>query len=151
MAAIAAMIVAVFRNSVARFEVVDNSMRPALAPGDYLVAVRTATPRRGDIVVFPDRTQPNRDLVKRVIGLAGETITVKAGDIDIDGEPFTEPWADGPTLPNGQWHNPPNTIFVLGDNRSLSSGDSRVAGSVRVDEMYRVVYRYWPVSSVGRL
>ena len=150
-AALAATAIAALRGKMARFEVFENSMRPTLAPGDYLVAVAVSAPRRGDIVVFPDTLRPDRDLVKRVVGLPGETITIHAGQVAIDGQIFAEPWADGPTLPDGTWQNPPGTVFVLGDNRQLSSGDSRATGPRRVAGMYRVVFRYWPAGSVGRL
>jgi hypothetical protein len=54
-----------------RFAVVEDSMRPALKPGDGLVGWRGGTPRRGQIRVFPDPTLPSRWLVKRVGGVRG--------------------------------------------------------------------------------
>ena len=150
-AAVAATVVAAIRGRLARFEVVENSMQPTLSPGDYIVAVATGQPRRGDIVVFPDPTRPDRDLVKRVIALPEESVTIDGGQVAIDGQIFAESWADGPTLPDGHWRNPPGTVFVLGDNRRLSSGDSRVVGPVRIESMHRAVFRYWPVGSIGRL
>jgi hypothetical protein len=54
-----------------RFAVVEDSMRPALNPGDGLLALRGGAPRRGQIRVFPDPTLPTRWLVKRVGGVRG--------------------------------------------------------------------------------
>jgi hypothetical protein len=54
-----------------RFSVVEDSMRPALRPGDGLLAVRGGTPRRGQLRVFPDPTLPSRWLVKRVGDVRG--------------------------------------------------------------------------------
>ena len=126
-------------------------MRPSLSPGDYLVAVATTSPRRGDIVVFPDPERPDRDLVKRVIGLPGEMVTIDGGQVAVDGAILAEPWADGPTLPDDEWRLPDQTVFVLGDNRRISSGDGRSIGPLRVDNMFRVVFRYWPLGSLGTL
>lgn len=124
-------------------------MQPTLSPGDYLIAAATTAPRRGDIVVFPDPSRPDRDLVKRVIGLPGETVTIESGQVAIDGQILAEAWADGPTLPDGQWTNPPGTVYVLGDNRRLSRGDSRAIGPLHIQDMNRVVFRYWPIGSIG--
>jgi Signal peptidase, peptidase S26 len=55
-----------------RFAVVEDSMRPALNPGDGLVALRGGAPRRGQLRVFSDPTLPSRWLVKRVGGVRGE-------------------------------------------------------------------------------
>ncbi|NND02368.1 MAG: signal peptidase I [Acidimicrobiia bacterium] len=149
-AAVAATAAAAVRGKLARFEIVENSMEPAMSAGDYVVAIATKSPLRGQIVVFPDPILPARSLTKRVVGLAGETITITAGQVGIDGEILAEPWADGPTLPDGEWHCPPGTVFVLGDNRRLSSGDGRALGPLRVESMYRVVFRYWPIGAIGR-
>jgi hypothetical protein len=54
-----------------RFAVVEDSMRPALAPGDGLLALRGGAPRRGQLRVFPDPTLPSRWLVKRVGNVRG--------------------------------------------------------------------------------
>jgi hypothetical protein len=54
-----------------RFAVVEDSMRPALNPGDGLLALRGGQPRRGQLRVFPDPTLPSRWLVKRVGGVRG--------------------------------------------------------------------------------
>lgn len=150
-AALTASAVAAARGKVARFEVVEDSMRPALSPGDYLIAVATTSPRRGDIVVFPDPRRPDRDLVKRVVGLAGETVTIDTGQVAVGGAILAEPWADGPTLPDDGWRLPLQTVFVLGDNRRMSSGDGRSMGPLPVENMFRVVFRYWPPGSIGTL
>ena len=126
-------------------------MRPALRRSDYVVARLVQSPERSDIVVYPDPADSVRHLVKRVIGLPGEQVSTELGHVAIDGEVLAEPWADGPTLPDGTWSNPPGTVFLLGDNRAASSGDSRATGPVRVEGMYKVVFRYWPPTRFGRM
>jgi signal peptidase I len=61
-----------------RFSVVEDSMRPALHPGDGLLGLRTARARRGEVRVFPDPTLPTRWLVKRVGDVRGSTFEARS-------------------------------------------------------------------------
>ena len=135
-----------------RFEVADHSMEPLLAPGDYLLTRRVRNgrvPRRGDIVVF--RSGP-RYLMKRVIGLPGETVRIEAGVLLIDGTPFADPWWPAATRPDQEWRVPADSWFVLGDNRSHSADDSRSRGPVSREALHSVaIARYWPFRGVRRL
>lgn len=126
-------------------------MEPALRPGDYLICDFARPPQRGDVVVYPDPTRPDRDLLKRAIGLGGERVTISDGNVAINGNQLFEPWARGATFSDGEWAIPAGEIFTLGDNRSASSGDSRATGPVPSKGMCRVVWRYWPAGSIGRL
>jgi len=98
-------------------------------------AYATHGPARGDIVVFtppPDAVSPRvTDLIKRVIGLPGETISSPSGQVIIDGQPLNEPWLPKGTLTTGVTteHVPPNEYYVLGDNRG-NSQDSRFFGPI---------------------
>ena len=149
-AALGALLVGALRGRLARFAIENESMLPALHRGDYVVARLTNKVERGDIVVYPDPADNDRHLVKRVVGLAGEQVVADLGHVAIDGEVLAEPWADGPTFPDGTWSNPPGTAFLLGDNRAASSGDSRATGPVRIEGVHKVVFRYWPPSRIGR-
>jgi len=150
-AAIAGLTAAGLNGKLARFAVSEKSMEPALQPGDYLFAALAGSVDRGEIVIYPDPSQSGLDLVKRVIGLPGDTVSIAGGQVAINGSLLAEPWADGPTLPDGEWTNPPGTVFTLGDNRRLSAGDSRASGPVSTKGMYRAIWRYWPPQSVGRI
>ncbi|MCP3976977.1 MAG: signal peptidase I [bacterium] len=150
-AAIGGLTAAGLSGKLARFQVAEKSMEPALKPGDYLYAALAGSVTRGDIVIYSDPSRSGLDLIKRVIGLPGETVSIAGGQVAIDGSLLAEPWADGPTLAEGEWTNPPGTIFTLGDNRRLSAGDSRASGPVSTNGMYRATWRYWPLPSVGRL
>ncbi len=109
-------------------------------------------PRRADIIVFRFPNDPSRDFVKRVIGLPGETVSMKRGEVFIDGDRLDEPYlmekdnyTMAPTLV------PPNSYFVLGDNRDGSS-DSRHWGPVPLDNIVgKVLLRYWPFSEFSFL
>ena len=136
-----------------RYEIVEESMAPTLLPGDYVVAQPRRQPlQRGDIVIFDHPHRDGFELVKRVVGLPGEEIVIARGQVHANDAVLAEPWADGPTLPEGNWSLRRDQIFVLGDNRARSAGDSRWIGPVPLaDARWKVVGRYWPLASFGRV
>jgi signal peptidase I len=140
------------RGRFRRYEIVERSMRPTLDPGDFIIAARVHRLCRGLVVIFNHPEVPELELVKRVVGLPGEKVTIDNGQVAINGAVLAERWADGPTLPAGEWQLEGNDVFVLGDNRVVSSGDSRSLGSISCDAIgWRVAVRYWPPGSVGRI
>lgn len=111
---------------------------------------------RGDVVVFsrPENDPGEfQDLIKRVIGLPGETIEARGNTIFIDGHALIEPYLssgeviadfDPVTIPEGE-------IFVMGDNRD-NSGDSRLFGTIEEDRVTgRAFFLFWPFSRAGSL
>ena len=128
-------------------------MSPTLEPGDYVLARRNALPfRRGQVVIYSHPERPDFSLVKRVIGLPGEHVVVEAAQVHVQGHVLAEPWADGPTLPEGSWSVGPSELFVLGDRRAVSADDSRTTGPIPFESVEATVrYRYWPFSRVGKL
>ncbi len=128
-------------------------MRPALEPGDWLMAQRRrGDPVRGDVVVFERVDDPDVFLIKRVIGLPSEHLQVSDGQVHINGVTLAERWASGPTFPDADDHIPEDAVWVLGDNRALSSADSRTTGAVLIaDRGWRAVAIYWPSRRVGLL
>ncbi len=107
----------------------------------------------GDIVVIDRYVQ--EPLVKRIIGVAGDTVEITAtGEVYLNGAVLEEPYAIGKTYPNaltGQVRIPDGYVFVLGDNRPVSK-DSRSAdvGLIPVDDLLgKAVLRVWPLSSFG--
>jgi signal peptidase I len=149
----AAVAAAAARGLARRFSVAENSMRPALKPGDWLIAQRQQrVPERGDVIIFPSPDEPDRFFIKRVVGLPGERIEISDGQVHIDGQILAEPWANGPTFPDGDEHIPDDAVWVLGDNRGLSSADSRTAGAIPVADIgWKVFGVYWPSSRMGRV
>lgn len=141
------------------------------------LAFRWGEPERGDIVVFRDpaepeleesipeavirsvleavgiRTRGRDDLIKRVIGLPGETVTISDNQLLIDGEPIAEPYLpDTVTMPDdGPFEVGPEHVFVMGDNRQFSF-DSRRFGTIPYDDLIgRAFITIWPLANFGGL
>ena len=144
--------IAAMRGRLRRYEIAEHSMQPAFDPGDYVIAqVRRGIPDRGDVVIFNHPKRPGFELVKRVVGLPGEDVAISNAQVHIDGSVLAEPWADGPTIGDGSWSLGDLEVFVLGDNRAHSAGDSRTVGPIPLGDVgWRVDFRYWPIGSVGR-
>ena len=132
----------------ARVRVDGFSMRPTLQDGEYILvnklAYKMGEPQRGDIIVFIFPINPQEDLIKRVIGLPGETIAVHNGVVTVDGIPLTEPYIASPPAYDGDWVVPEGQLFVLGDNRN----DSRDSHQWRFLPLENVIGKavliYWP-------
>ncbi len=138
---------------VAPFYVPSGSMRPTLQPGDYVLANRFVyylhPPRRGDVIVFRYPQDARRDFVKRVIGVPGDVVEERDGQVLVNSEPVVEPYvlhmsAGTPWIPQqGSWRVPPGRLFVLGDNREASL-DSRFWGTVDAHEVIGKAFLiYW--------
>jgi len=137
----------------ARIRVEGISMEPSLHEGQFVVVNRLAyrwnEADRGDIVVFRFPLNPSRRFIKRVIGLPGNTVTIRGGEVYIDGQVLEEPYLAATPRYDGEWIIGPDEIFVLGDNRNNSS-DSQNWGPLPTGEIIgKAVLIYWPPSEVG--
>jgi signal peptidase I len=135
-------------------QVLGQSMEPTLHTSQRVVVEKVTYrffhgPRRGDIVVI-DMPDQDEMLIKRVIGLPGETIELRGGQVYIDGEPLEEPW--GASSAGGNYAPkdvPPLHVFVLGDNRGASN-DSRNFGPTPIEHILgRAWFSYWPKEYIG--
>jgi signal peptidase I len=139
------------------------SMSPTLHIGDRIVVDKLSynfhSVHRGDIVVFSrppgeaDTSIP--DLVKRVIGLPGETISSGPhSEVFINGKLIDQPWLTpaaraNPGIPIRTQKIPPGYYFVMGDNRGESE-DSRYFGTISGSLIVgHAVFRFWPLSRIG--
>jgi signal peptidase I len=147
------------------FFIPSASMEPTLHVNDRVFVNKLSyafhSVHRGDVVVFtlpPGESAGTGvdDLIKRVIGLPGETIDARDGRIYVDGRPLAEPWLPkgvSPVagLPLARQRIPPDHYFLMGDNRGDSS-DSRHFGPIPGDLIVgRAFVRIWPLSHLGFL
>jgi signal peptidase I len=152
------------------YSVPTDSMQPTIKPGDVVLAhpVKPADIGRGDIVVFNDPLWEGSDLVKRVVGIGGDTVACcdSSGRITVDGHPVTEPYtrqSGGAGTAVGSFGHatfsavvPPGRLFLLGDNRAVSQ-DSRFHltlddGTVAAGQVVaRVEGTAWPLGDAGAI
>ncbi len=167
---------------VQAFYIPSESMTPTLQVGDRVlvnkVVYKVGDIHRGDVIVFqnPDQTQlphrnwlgaalhwlgeglglqqpENEDLIKRVIGLPGDTVEARNGRVYVNGRPLSEPYLPPgtTTVMSRTYRVPPGDLFVLGDNRG-NSADSRVFGFLpERDVIGKAFVIIWPPSDIGRL
>ncbi|MBE9113325.1 signal peptidase I [Nodosilinea sp. LEGE 07298] len=135
-----------------------GSMLPTLEINDRLIIDKLSydfgTPQRGDIVVFhpPDQLSTKDAYIKRLMGLPGDVVEVKNGQLYINGEPQVEPYiAAKPDYQYGPVTVPSGTYLVLGDNRN-ESFDSHYWGFVPQDHLIgQAMFRFWPLDRLGEL
>jgi signal peptidase I len=122
--------------------------------GEVNVVYPFHRPERGDVIVFYPPTRSDKPYIKRVIGLPGDQIGFAEGYVLINGQRLDEPYIDGPiTFCAGKRQCdltvPPDTVYVLGDNRD-NSLDSRVFGPVSLDAIVGQAWlTNWPPSDFG--
>ena len=141
-----------------RTQVQGSSMEPMLSNGDNLIvdkiSYRFRDPERYDIIVFPFQYEDNTFYIKRIIGLPGETVTIRDGKVYINDS--TEPLRDDfcPETPVGDfgpYEVPEGCYFMLGDNRNVSK-DSRYWLNPYVEKdkiIGKAFLRYWPLNKIS--
>jgi signal peptidase I len=135
----------------ARIRIESISMQPTLYAGNFVIVNKIAymlnTPGRGDVIVFKNPKDPSLEpYIKRIIGLPGDTVRVTGGTVFINDEPMSEPYISAPPTYEGAWTVPPESLFVLGDNRN-SSSDSHAWGMVPMQNIIgKAEVVYWPPS-----
>ncbi|MCI8648444.1 MAG: signal peptidase I [Firmicutes bacterium] len=140
-----------------------NSMQPTLYANNYLLvnkqAYRFGEEKRGDIIVFQselkDKKGKDKLLIKRIIGLPGDTIRIKDGAVFLNGERLTEDYIMEVETPGNlaDYTVPEGKLFVMGDNRRVSI-DSRSPEVGCIDEdtvMGKAFVRLYPFREIGTI
>jgi signal peptidase I len=175
----------IVRGIVQNFKIEGSSMEPTLHTGQYILVNKLVyfhfdlnaplrlfpgqeelpqriiypfhQPHRGDIVVFEYPRDVSKDYIKRVIGVPGDTLEIRDGQVFINGEQLDQPYLEGaPTYciagypcHSGPIEVPEGHIFVMGDNRANSS-DSREWNALPLDRVVGQAWLiYYPVSDWG--
>ncbi len=139
-------------------EVRGSSMEPGIQDRDRIlvdhVSYLFGEIERGDIIVLRYPLDPSLDYVKRVIGLPGEHVVIRDGDVWVDSEQLDEPYVAASSI--DPYSQVDTTVaqghcFVLGDNR-LRSSDSREFGQVPIELVRgQVRVRLWPPERIGAI
>lgn len=155
---------------VQAFKIPSGSMEDTLAIGDHLLVakfiygtkipfvdktmIKVRDPRRGDVIVFEYPEDPSKDFIKRVVGLPGDVVEGKDKKVFVNGKQFENPHEihkEKDIIPKemnprdtfGPVTVPPNSYFVMGDNRDRSY-DSRFWGVVTRDKIKGLAFiKYW--------
>jgi signal peptidase I len=175
-----AVILALFIRTfvVQAFKIPSGSMKPTLLVGDHILVnkfiygvkvpfsnitlIPLKDPKRGDIVVFKFPEDPKKDFIKRVIAVAGDTVQIRNKKVYINDKPMEDPYGshlDPHLIPGGARPRdnlgpvtvPPNSLFVMGDNRDHSY-DSRFWGFVNqsaVKGKAFIIYWSWDKENLG--
>ena len=161
--------------SVGNYRVEGSSMLPTLEEGEHVIVNKLVymkldssdiatlvpfldvqdggslhpfhAPRRGEVIIFRFPNNPEREFVKRVIGLPGETVDIQNGQVAVNGIALSEPYITRRDRNNmGQVRVPDRAYFVLGDNRQASM-DSRDWGFVPTENVIgRAWVSFWPLN-----
>lgn len=172
--AVALVIVLLFKMFFGTTVVYSTSMFPTLVEKDVLLLQKTHEVARGDIVSFKSQltlteddirslniiqkmfvnNNTQKNLIKRVIGLPGDSIEVKEGIVKLNGEVLNEAYVSSENLgdvyieqiPEGQY-------FMMGDNRGVSlDSRSELVGLIHEKDLIgKVLFRIWPISKIGNV
>lgn len=136
------------------FLVYGSCMEPGLHTGERVLASKfsyvMSAPHRGDVVIFRYPCDPSKNYVKRVIGVPGDVVEIRGGELFVNGDVVKEPYklneAHGDYGPERVKEG---NLFVLGDNRDQSN-DSRFWGELPMANVQaKAVFLYWPPSRWG--
>ena len=163
---------------VQAFKIPSGSMKPTLLIGDHILVnkfiygvklpywgktiIPVKKPKRGDIVVFKFPEDPSKDFIKRVVGIAGDTVEIRSKQVYINQKPLEALYGvntDASEIPAllqprdnfGPVTVPPHSLFVLGDNRDHSY-DSRFWGFVDLEALKGkafIIYWSWNKKDFG--
>ena len=167
------MVQAIIQN----YEVFGGSMEPTIHTGDHIIVNKAAyvsldlhkmskfvpfydaeegqvldifgEPARGDVVIINSPSPPPEQLIKRIVGVPGDTVEIRGGDLFINGERIQEVYIRGSAPSISPIVIPRDHYYVLGDNRAHSN-DSRYFGPVPRDSIVGKAWlAYWPLDGFG--
>jgi signal peptidase I len=151
---LAVIIFLVLQTTIQSSIVDGSSMEPGLDNGQRLIVAKIAynfkEPQRGDVIIIHPPVAPQKQWVKRIIGIPGDVIEVKQGIVFVNNVPLTEPYIKSPpSYVLAPYTVAEDNYFVMGDNRNNST-DSHYGWTVSKDNIVGEVWlRIWPFSQWG--
>jgi signal peptidase I len=148
---LALLIFLALRFTIQNYQVNDASMDHALSSGQFVLINKVAylfrSPERGDVIVCYDPEHPDRQIIKRIIGVPGDTIKTDGSNVWVNGVQLNEPYVSQKWNPGSQtWTVTANSYFIMGDNRTVSR-DSRFSPLLPKDYIVgKAVSVYWPLN-----
>ena len=168
----ALIVVALIQIFITPTVVYSISMNPTLVEKDVLILYKTNTFQRGDIVSFKSELllsendikklnpvqqisanlNPRKNLIKRVIGLPGDSIQIEDSKVIVNGEVLVENYLGSKTIGKVDIDEiPSGEYFLMGDNRSNST-DSRAIGTISSDKLIgKSIFRIYPINNIGKV
>lgn len=156
-----AILVMIYLFIISPQEISGDSMFPTFKNGEYIltnkVEYKLHEPQRGDVIVFKSPKNKDIDYIKRIIGIPGDTVSLRDGKFYVNGElldehylpPYIYTFAGSFMKENTEVTVPEGYYFVVGDNRPHSL-DSREFGFVpKQDIIGKAFFRYWPFERAG--
>ena len=139
----------------ARIRVDGASMEPTLQSGEFVIVNKLAylfgEPTTGDVIVFHFPRDPDQEYIKRIIGLPGDRVEIKNGEVYVNDQVLDEDYIAASPVYEDILEVPGDSLIVLGDNRNNSS-DSHNWGPVPLDYVIgKATFVYWPPTEWGVL
>ena len=151
---LAVIIFLIIRIGIQNYRIEGQSMEPNFHDGEYLIvnklAYRLGEYERGDVIVFKYPNDPSKDYIKRIIGLPGDTVEIRGGQLFVNNTQIEEPYLH---MPNTRDEAPSvveaGHLYVMGDNRPASS-DTRSWGQLGQNFVIGQAWlAIWPFDSAG--
>ena len=151
---LAVIIFLIIRIGIQNYRIEGQSMEPNFHDGEYLIvnklAYRLGEYERGDVIVFKYPNDPSKDYIKRVIGLPGDTVEIRGGELFVNDNQIEEPYLH---MPNTRDEAPTvveaGHLYVMGDNRPASS-DTRSWGQLGQNFVIGQAWlAIWPFDTAG--
>ncbi len=150
---LALLLFLVLNTVTARFQVQGSCMEPTLHSGQYLIVSRLTywvhPPERGDVVILHPPNNPSDDYIKRIVGVPGERIEIRDGEVWVDGFLLHEPYVAGPPAYSDSWNLGEGEYLVLGDNRNNASDSHSWGVLPRENIVGKAWLCYWPPEEWG--
>jgi signal peptidase I len=144
----------ILQTTIGAVRVYETSSVPNIMPGDYIIVDKVSyvitKPQRGEMIILHSPVEENKDLIKRIIAIPGDTIEVRDNQVFVNNIPAKEPYLKEPTKYDYPKESiPEGFYFVLGDNRNVAAGSQNGWLLPRANIVGKAWIIYWPAQRMG--